>query len=166
MAIHSSIFVWRIPWTEKADRLQSMGPQRVRYNWAQTHIHTLRVKVHWKEVNLSAILDLVDFNWFMSYLQAMSFFKGSDLPHSCLFCALQIHSFFICPAVWPRGWTDCGVALPSGFQVGLVRGSLVGDKRMVRELRAFISDSLSVGSPWAASGTLWKITAISRQLSL
>ena len=61
---------------------------------------------------------------------------------------------------------DYRVALPSGFQRGLVRGSLVGDKRMGRELRAFISDGLSVGSPWAASGTLLKITAISRQLSL
>ena len=25
MAIHSSILVWRIPWTDKAGRLQSMG---------------------------------------------------------------------------------------------------------------------------------------------
>ena len=29
MATHSSILVWRIPWTEKASRLQSSGPQRV-----------------------------------------------------------------------------------------------------------------------------------------
>ena len=29
MTIHSSILVWRIPWTEEADRLQSMGSQRV-----------------------------------------------------------------------------------------------------------------------------------------
>ena len=26
---HSSILAWRIPWTEKSDRLQSMGLQRV-----------------------------------------------------------------------------------------------------------------------------------------
>ena len=29
MATHSSILSWRIPWTEKAGRLQSLGSQRV-----------------------------------------------------------------------------------------------------------------------------------------
>ena len=32
MATHFSILAWRIPWTEKPDRLQSMGSQRVRHN--------------------------------------------------------------------------------------------------------------------------------------
>ena len=34
MAIHSSILVWRIPWTEEPGGLQSMGLQRVRHDWA------------------------------------------------------------------------------------------------------------------------------------
>ena len=34
MAIHSSTLAWKIPWTEEPDRLQSMGSQRVRHNWA------------------------------------------------------------------------------------------------------------------------------------
>ena len=34
MAIHSSILAWRIPWTEEPGRLQSMGLQRVRHEWA------------------------------------------------------------------------------------------------------------------------------------
>ena len=29
MAIYSSTLVWKIPWTEEPDRLQSMGLQRV-----------------------------------------------------------------------------------------------------------------------------------------
>ena len=29
MATHSSTFAWRIPWTEKSGRLQSMGKQRI-----------------------------------------------------------------------------------------------------------------------------------------
>ena len=29
LATHSSILAWRIPWTEKPGRLQSMGSQRV-----------------------------------------------------------------------------------------------------------------------------------------
>ena len=29
---HSSILAWKIPWTEKPDRLQGMGSQRVGHN--------------------------------------------------------------------------------------------------------------------------------------
>ena len=32
MATHSSILAWRIPWTEEAGRLWSMGSQRVRHD--------------------------------------------------------------------------------------------------------------------------------------
>ena len=32
MAIHSSTFAWRIPWTEEPGGLQSMGSQRVRHD--------------------------------------------------------------------------------------------------------------------------------------
>ena len=31
-ATHSSILVWRIPWTEEPGRLQSMGSQKVRHD--------------------------------------------------------------------------------------------------------------------------------------
>ena len=34
MATHSSTLAWKIPWTEKPGRLQSMGSQRVRHDWA------------------------------------------------------------------------------------------------------------------------------------
>ena len=34
MATYSSILAWKIPWTEEAGRLQSMGSQRVGHNWA------------------------------------------------------------------------------------------------------------------------------------
>ena len=36
MAIHSSILAWRIPWTNRPGRLQSMGSQRVGHSWAHT----------------------------------------------------------------------------------------------------------------------------------
>ena len=38
MATHSSILAWIILWTEEPGRLQSMGSQRVRHDWA-TFIH-------------------------------------------------------------------------------------------------------------------------------
>ena len=34
MVTHSSILIWRIPWTEEPGGLQSMGSQRVRHDWA------------------------------------------------------------------------------------------------------------------------------------
>ena len=34
MATHSSILVWRIPWTEEPGGLQSTGRQRVRHDWS------------------------------------------------------------------------------------------------------------------------------------
>ena len=41
MATYSSIFAWRIPWTEKPGGLQSMGLQRVRHDWV-ANTFTLR----------------------------------------------------------------------------------------------------------------------------
>ena len=34
MATHSNVLAWRIPWTEKPGRLQSMGSHRVGHNWS------------------------------------------------------------------------------------------------------------------------------------
>ena len=34
MAMHSSTLAWKIPWTEEPVRLQYMGLQRVRHDWA------------------------------------------------------------------------------------------------------------------------------------
>ena len=39
LAIHSSILAWGIPWTEEPGRLQSMGSQKVRHDWA-SNTHT------------------------------------------------------------------------------------------------------------------------------
>ena len=39
MAPHSSTLAWKIPWTEKPGRLQSMGSQRVGHNWATSLTH-------------------------------------------------------------------------------------------------------------------------------
>ena len=38
MATHSSILAWKIPWTEELGRPQSMGSQRVGYDW-MTSLH-------------------------------------------------------------------------------------------------------------------------------
>ena len=41
MATHSSSLAWRIPWTEEPVGLQSIGSQRVRYNWATNYTATI-----------------------------------------------------------------------------------------------------------------------------
>ena len=47
IATHSSTFAWRIPWTKEPGRLQSMGSQRVRYDWAtNTHSHSLEHTIY------------------------------------------------------------------------------------------------------------------------
>ena len=54
MATHSSILAWKIPWTEEPGRLQSMGLQRVRHDWAtELNINiyqwnTVDAKVTWR----------------------------------------------------------------------------------------------------------------------
>ena len=58
MATHSSILAWRIPWTEEPGRLQSMGSQRVRYNWATS----------------------LSFFFFLSFFLWLSSGQESDLP--------------------------------------------------------------------------------------
>ena len=46
MALHSSTFAWKIPWTEEPGRLQSMGSLRVRHNWATSL--SLFTFMHWR----------------------------------------------------------------------------------------------------------------------
>ena len=43
MATQSSILVWRIPWTEKTGRLQSMGLQRLGHNQSKLAQHSNKI---------------------------------------------------------------------------------------------------------------------------
>ena len=40
MATHSSILVWRIPWTEEPGRLQVMGSHRIGHKLKRLSMHT------------------------------------------------------------------------------------------------------------------------------
>ena len=57
MATHSSIFAWRIPWTEEPGRLQFMGLHRVGYDCAYTYtyIADFRKIQNYNDVSLSQI---------------------------------------------------------------------------------------------------------------
>ena len=41
MATHSSILAWRTLWTEELGRLQSMGSQRLRHDWATNTLYSI-----------------------------------------------------------------------------------------------------------------------------
>ena len=51
MATHSSVFAWRIPWTEAPGGLLSIGSQRVRHDWSNLpfmhSLSTLYCTRHW-----------------------------------------------------------------------------------------------------------------------
>ena len=47
MAPHSSTLAWKIPWMEEPGRLQSMGSQRVRYDWVTSL--SLFTFMHWRK---------------------------------------------------------------------------------------------------------------------
>ena len=45
-ATHSSTLAWKIPWTEKSDRLKFMGSRRVGHDWATSL--SLYTFMHWR----------------------------------------------------------------------------------------------------------------------
>ena len=45
MATHTSILAWKTPWTEEPGKLQSLGSQRVRHNWASEHTTELCMEI-------------------------------------------------------------------------------------------------------------------------
>ena len=53
MATHSNILAWRIPWTEKPCRLQSIGSQRVGHDWNNL-AHSCSFCIFFKEEILRA----------------------------------------------------------------------------------------------------------------
>ena len=55
MVTHSSILAWKIPWIDDADRLQSMGSQRVR------HDSTTSISASW--TMLKSLIVWITTNW-------------------------------------------------------------------------------------------------------
>ena len=58
---HSSILAWRIPWMEESGRLQSMGSQRVRHDWANSH--SLTVLLRYCTARLKMFIFCLCFLW-------------------------------------------------------------------------------------------------------
>ena len=82
MATHSSILAWRIPLIEELGRLQSMGLQRVRNDWA-TNIHTHKA---------SLFFLLQTFRSSASSHSGFSHVKGFEVAtlHPLIYCHLEV----------------------------------------------------------------------------
>ena len=51
MATHFNILAWEFPWTEEPGRLESIGLQRIRQDWARTHARTIISKSLTRNIN-------------------------------------------------------------------------------------------------------------------
>ena len=64
MSTHSSILVWRIPWTEEPGRLQSMGSQRVRRDWSDLAcMHACIQLLEWPKFKKKKNADNTTYGW-------------------------------------------------------------------------------------------------------
>ena len=65
MATCSNILAWKIPWTEEAGGLQTMGLQRIGHDWVCMHTHTsrmalvLRIAIMATVLNGKSIVDIL-----------------------------------------------------------------------------------------------------------
>ena len=92
MATHFSVFVWRIPWTEKPGGLQSIGSQRVGHKLKQLSTHaglkSPRPGAH------GLAQESIEFGCCLVYALVHSY-SLSLLPHFGSNFCLPISSFFM-----------------------------------------------------------------------
>ena len=91
MVTHSSIFAWRIPWTEEPDGLQSTRSQRVRHNWATNAFTYLWISEisfnelrHLNPIKASCLLGLI--NLLFSCSVNLTLCDPNGLQHARLPC--------------------------------------------------------------------------------
>ena len=87
MVTHSSILTWRIPWTEEPGRLQFMGLQRIRYDWARTHTYLflgVSLIVQWVKNPPENAGDTGDAGLISGSGRSLRGGHGNPLQYSCL----------------------------------------------------------------------------------
>ena len=141
MAIHSSTIAWKIPWTEEAGRLQSMGLQRVGHDWATS------LSLFLSRFRLSLTLPALSHN---SSSFKSSSTVSSSLDHKLLEDGLQAclthpRNYYACPlARWmPKHWQICEVNTDlKAFKVNSLgqRGGAPRNMKTEWALPAFLSN--------------------------
>ena len=80
MATHSSILARRILWTAEPGGLQSMGSQRVGYDWAHTHYP--RHKIRWEAFKDSVLLKANFHNLKICKISLKTFHIDLEFPNN------------------------------------------------------------------------------------
>ena len=91
METRYSILAWRIPWTEKPDRLQSMGSQRVRHDWA-----TNTLKVKGSTFPETEFMSMVFYESILLYLNCETENHSNKLFYSMLGCYRKGYYYEYC----------------------------------------------------------------------
>ena len=78
MAIHSSILAWRIPWTEKPGRLQSIGSLRVGHDRRDLAQHILLMGRRGELQDMKVILDNYRLSRWDAKSQTFKYFDDND----------------------------------------------------------------------------------------
>ena len=94
MTTHYSILAWKIPWTKEPGRLQSMGSQRVRHDWATSLHFTSLQEVYCRQLPSCCIL-----TWWGNLSLFLSSLLGGHLSHpeGSTLKTLFIYSPHSCP---------------------------------------------------------------------
>ena len=101
MATHSRILAWRILWTEEPSRLQSMGSQRVRHDWA-TNVHT-HTHTHICIFIIGTVLNKP--GWLITL--------PPGIPIALF--SLRLSCFDLSSLSYPLQWADSKMIVPPGF---------------------------------------------------
>ena len=83
MATHSSTLTWKIPWTEEPGRLQSVGLQRVGYDWV-TSLHFIKGAAIYKGISYPCCC---------SVAKSRVTLRPHGLKHSRLLCPPLLSEF-------------------------------------------------------------------------
>ena len=87
MASPSSIFAWRIPWTEELGGLQSMGLQRVGHNWVTKQQRLMMLTISpWVLLPLSYIPLGEEFVWILWSIFNICLFLFSFYSFVYIYC--------------------------------------------------------------------------------
>ena len=136
MATHSSILVWKIPWTEDSGRLQSMASQRVRHDWATSL--SLSATAYWRSPEFQLVMPAHYQAWFSSpgFVQSLS-------------------------RVWlfATPWTACSAP---GFPVHHISQSLLKLMSIIQWCHPAISSSVVPFSSCLQSFSAWGSFPVSR----
>ena len=117
---HSSILAWKIPWTEKPGRLQSMGSQRAGHDWPIEHIHSVVQQI-------SRAYSSVEENY-LSIIKAIS----DELTASNMLKGEKVNIFLLRPGTRQ-------ICPPSPFPFCIVLEVLARSVRQAKTVRTNIS---------------------------